>query len=109
MSNPPPGYDDEHVVPQKQLQQLLGQFEYDLQKVEQVFHQNVLLTAPIPPTELEREFVQLRDSAESLGADYPFLIERLIADYENFRDEPSEQKLHHLFGDVRTLQLMLVG
>jgi len=109
MNFPPPGYDDESVVPQHRLQFLLGQFEDELSKIQTVFEQHLPGQFHTPKTPIEHEFAQLRASAEELGSDYPFLVERLIADYEHFRDEPSEDKLERLFSDVKSLQLLLVG
>lgn len=109
MNGPPPGYDDESVVPQYRLKFLLGQFEDELSKIESVFRQNVPGQFESPTHSIEPAFEQLRASAEELGSDYRFLIERLVADYERFREEPSQEQLEKLFGDVKSLQLLLVG
>ncbi len=107
MTYPPPGYDDESIVPQHRLKSLLGQFEAELSKIQTVFRQN--LPGEFHPAEHDQDFWQLRTAAEELGSDYPFLVERLIADYKHFQDEPSGEKLENLFNDVRNLQLLLVG
>ena len=109
MNYPPPGYDDESIVPQHQMKRMLGQLEDELSKIETVFQQHLPGEFHPPQDLLEQEFGKLRASAEELGSDYPFLVERLIADYEHFRDEPSEDKLERLFSDVKSLQLLLVG
>lgn len=109
MKGPPPGYDDESVVPQNRLKFLLGQFEDELSKIESVFRQHVPGQFEAPTHSMEHAFEQLRASAEELGSDYRFLIDRLITDYENFRDEPSQEQLEKLFGDVKSLQLLLIG
>jgi hypothetical protein len=108
MNFPPPGYDDETVVPQKRLKNLLGQIESELNKIQSVYQQHLpgQFQAPI---KLEREFWTLRASAEELGRDYSFLVEKLIGDYENFRDKPDQIKLDQLFSDIKNLQLLLVG
>ncbi len=103
MNFPPPGYDDENVVPQHQLSSLLDQIESELLKIRSVFEVQEFAV----PVELE--FGQLRASADELGEDYPFLIEHLITDYKHFRDEPNQDKLEQLFSDVKSLQLLLVG
>jgi hypothetical protein len=109
MNFPPPGYDDESIVPRHRLKFLLGQFEDELSKIETVFHQHLPGQFQTPKAAIEQEFWKLRASAEELGSDYPFLVERLISDYEHFRDEPSEEKLERIFSDVKSLQLLLVG
>jgi len=109
MSFPPPGYDDESVVPQHQLKFLLGQLEDEFLTIQTVFQQHLPGQFQAPATQIQQEFGLLRVSAEELGADYPFLVDRLIADYEHFCDEPSQEKLETLFSDVKSLQLLLVG
>ncbi|MCC5831876.1 MAG: hypothetical protein JJU12_02400 [Chlamydiales bacterium] len=109
MNFPPPGYDDESVVPRHRLKFLLSQFQNELSKIETVFHQYLPDRFHTPHTSIEQELGMLRASAEELGSDYPFLVERLISDYEHFRDEPTEEKLEQLFSDVKSLQLLLVG
>lgn len=109
MSLPPPGYDDESIVPQKRLKFLLGEFEKELTKIEAVFHQYLPTQFHAAHSPIEECFLQLKISAENLGSDYPFLVDQLISDYEHFRDEPSKEKLEKLFNDVKNLQLLLVG
>lgn len=109
MNTPPPGDDNGNMIPQHRLKFLLGQFEDELSKIQVVFQQHLPGQFHTQPTSLEHSFSQLRVSAEELGSDYPFLVERLIADYEHFRDEPSQDKLAQLFQDVQNLQLLLVG
>lgn len=109
MNFPPPGYDDESVVPQNRLKSLLGQFEGDLTKIQAVFQEYFPGQFEIPPISLEDRLEQMRASAEELGSDYPFLVERLISDYKHFNNEPSQEKLERLFSDVKSLQLLLVG
>lgn len=108
MNFPPPGYDDESVVPQQRLKSLLGQFEHDLDTIQSVFQQH-LPGQFNPPTEVEKQFLSLRASAEELGSEYTFLIEKLITDYDHFRDTPDQEKLDQIFSDVKSLQLLLVG
>src|SRR5262245_44171439 len=108
MSAPPPGYDDETIVPQKRLSLLLGQVESELNQISQVFRQHLpgqFKTAP----KIEIELRSLRASAEELGTEYLFLVEKLIKDYEHFRNTPDQQKLDQIFSDVKSLQLLLVG
>ena len=108
MSFPPPGYDDEIVVPQKRLQALLGQFEGELNKIQSVFQQHVPGKFLVPK-ETENAFWSLRASAEALGPEYHFLIEKLIQDYEHFRDAPDQENLDRIYSDLKNLQLLLVG
>lgn len=108
MGLPPPGYDDDTVVPQRRLSSLLGQFEDELNKIQNVFQQHLpgqFSTA----TTMESEFWALRESAEELGSDYSFLVDKLIIDYENFQNTPEQEKLDQLFSDVKSLQLLLIG
>ena len=109
MNRPPPGYDDESVVPQQRMRFLLGQFEDELDKINAVFQQHIPGEFHASRMPLEEEFPRLRASAEELGSDYPFLIDRLLADYQHFRDEPSQENLEKLFSEVKSLQLLLAG
>ncbi len=108
MNFPPPGYDDETVVPQQRLKFLLGQFEGELDKIKTVFQQH-LPGQFRAPSAIEKQFLSLRSSAEELGSEYPFLVEKLITDYDHFRGTPDQEKLDQLFSDVKSLQLLLVG
>ncbi len=108
MSLPPSGYDDESVIPVQRLKRLLGELEEELDKVQSVFHQHV-------PGEfhmtiiMETRYISLRASAQELGSEFRFLIEKLIGDYEHFRDQPDQEKLDQIFKDVKSLQLLLTG
>ncbi|NGX62130.1 MAG: hypothetical protein K940chlam9_01624 [Chlamydiae bacterium] len=104
---PPPGYDDETVVPQKQLKLFLDHFVDRLEVVQSLFQEQVPKEI-VPSHELERELSELHASAESLGEEYLFLVERLIRDYTHFKQEPDQEKLDRLFGDVKSLELLLV-
>jgi hypothetical protein len=108
MNFPPPGYDDDTVVPQQRLKFLLGQLESELNKIQQVFQQHLPGQFQMP-AKIEKEFWSLRASAEELGSEYSFLVEKLIRDYEHFRDAPDQAKLDQIFGDFKSLQLLLVG
>ena len=108
MNFPPPGYDDETVVPQQRLKVLLNQLESEFDKIQHVFQQH--LPGQFKMREgLDKQFWSLRASAEELGSEYTFLVEKLISDYEHFRDVPDQEKLNKLFGDVKSLQLLLAG
>lgn len=108
MNFPPLGYDDESVVPQQRLKFLLGQLESELDKVRLVFQQHLPGQFRMP-ARMEKDFWSLRASAEELGSEYSFLVEKLISDYEHFRDTPEPQKLEVIFNDVKSLQLLLAG
>jgi hypothetical protein len=108
MSMPPPGYDDETVVPQHRLKFLLGELENELNKVQRVFQQHLPGQFRMPE-KIEKEFWSLRESAEELGSEYSFLVEKLINDYEHFRTKPNQERLDQIFNDVKSLQLLLVG
>jgi hypothetical protein len=108
MSFPPPGYDDSTVAATQRLKLLLGQLENELNKIQSVFYQHLPNQFHVP-VKVEREFWLFRHSADELGADYSFLVEKLISDYEHFRDLPDQEKLDQIFRDVKSLQLLLVG
>lgn len=108
MTLPPPGYDDETVVPQERLKRLLGEFEGELDKIRSVFHQ-YLPGQFHPPQEVTKRFWRLKVSAEELGTEYAFLVDKIISDYERFQQTPDQAKLDQLFNDVKSLQLLLVG
>ena len=108
MNFPPHGYDDETVVPQQRLKFLLSQLESELDTVQRVFQQHLPGQFKMP-ARLEKEFWTLRASAEELGGEYTFLVEKLISDYAHFRDTPDQEKLDKIFGDVKGLQLLLAG
>jgi hypothetical protein len=108
MSFPPRGYDDETVVPQQRLKVMLNRLESELDKVQMVFHQHLPGQFHMPDR-LDKEFWSLRASAEELGTEYTFLVEKLISDYERFRETPDQDKLDKIFNDVKSLQLLLVG
>ena len=108
MNYPPPGYDDESVMPQQRLKLLLGELETELNKIQHVFRQHLPGQFHMP-TQIENEFLYLRASAEELGSEYSFLVEKLIHDYEHFRTTPDQSKLEQIFSDVKNLQLLLVG
>lgn len=108
MNYPTPGYDDETVVPQQRLRFLLGQIEGELNKIQNVFQQYLPGQFNMP-VNVEKEFWSLRSSAEELGSEYSFLVEKLISDYDHFRETPDQQKLDQIFSDVKSLQLLLVG
>ncbi len=103
------GYDDESVIPRSRLKFLLGQFEDELNTIQRIFTHSL----PKDPNETGRdfsaEFWGLRSTAEELGSDYSFLIDRLIDDYESFKTTPNSAKLEQLFLDVKSLQLLLTG
>ena len=108
MNFPPPGYDDETVVPQQRLKLLLGQLESELGKIRLVFQQHLPGQFLMPP-KIERELWTLRASAEELGSEYSFLVDKLVRDYEHFCDTPDQEKLDQIFSDVKSLQLLHVG
>jgi hypothetical protein len=108
MNFPPHGYDDDTVVPQQRLKVLLGNFEAELGKIQSVFQQHLPGQFRMP-AKIEKEFWSLRAAAEELGSEYSFLVEKLINDYEHFRDKPDQEKLDQIFSDVKSLQLLLVG
>lgn len=108
MNYPPPGYDDETVVPQQRLKLLLGELEGELNKVQTVFQQHLPGQFQMP-VKVEKDFWTLRASAEELGSEYSFLVEKLINDYEHFCDTPDQDRLDQIFSDVKSLQLLLVG
>ena len=108
MNYPPPGYDDETIVPQQRLKFLLGELEGELCKIQSVFHQYLPGQFQMP-SKVEKEFRSLRASAEELGSEYSFLVEKLINDYENFHNTPDQTTLNQVFSDVKSLQLLLVG
>jgi len=108
MNFPPQGYDDETVIPQQRLKLLLHKFETELNKVQFVFQQHLPGQFQMP-TRFDKELRTLRASVEELGTEYHFLVERLISDYEHFRDQPDQEKLDKLFSDVKSLQLLLIG
>jgi hypothetical protein len=108
MTFPPPGYDDETIVPQERLKFLLGELEGELGKIQTVFHQ-YLPGEFHPPQEVTKGFWRLRISAEELGSEYTFLVEKIISDYEHFQEAPDQDTLDQLFSDVKSLQLLLVG
>lgn len=108
MSFPPPGYDDESVIPQNRMRTVLGDFESELDTMQALFFQSIPVATEIPEG-LERHFFSLRSSAEELGAEYLFLVEKLISDYESFQDRPNQDQLDLVFHDLKSLQLLLVG
>lgn len=108
MTYPPPGYDDESVVPHERLKVLIGELEGELNKIQSVFHQH-LPGQFHPPMEVPKRFWRLRISAEELGEEYAFLVEKIISDYERFQEKPDQAKLDQLFNDVKSLQLLLIG
>jgi hypothetical protein len=105
---PPPGYDDESVIPRQRLALLLNQLEDELSKVQHVFHQHLPGQFKMP-VKSQEDFWLLRAVAEELGSEYSFLVEKLIADYSQFRNAPDQERLDQLFNDVKSLQLLLVG
>ncbi|MCP5469998.1 MAG: hypothetical protein H7A36_05785 [Chlamydiales bacterium] len=109
MSNPPPGYDDESVVPNARLRNLLGELEDELTVVQKIFSQSVPGEYRERGTDFSAEFWGLRNTAEELGSEYTFLIEKLIHDYEHFKEAPDSAKLEQLFSDIKSLQLLLTG
>lgn len=108
MNFPPPGYDDESLIPQQRLKLLLGTFQAELDKIQQVFQQHLPGQFQMPQ-KIERDFWSLRIAAEELGTEYSFLIEKLISDYNHFKETPDQQSLNRVFSDIKNLQLLLVG
>ncbi len=108
MSFPPPGYDDESVITQQRVRFLLGKLESELSVIQRVFEQHLPGEFPVPH-KLEGELVTLRSSADELGLEYGFLIEKLVSDYRLFKEGPDPEKLSLLFQDIKSLQLLLVS
>lgn len=108
VSAPSDGYDDDSVVPKKRLASLLDNFHESLDTIQKIFQQSL-------PTQFEagggkEEWIaQLQVTAGEVGSDYVFLVEKLLKDYEEFRQEPDQERLDQLFSDVKSLQLLLVG
>ena len=109
MSGPIPGYDDESVIPRSRLKFLLGQFEDELNTISKIFAQSVPTEFHESERDFTAEFWSLKSTADELGSDYTFLIEKLIHDYETFKASPDGGKLEQLFSDVKSLQLLLTG
>jgi|GEM_PF-4023825 len=103
------GYDDESVIPRSRLKFLLGQFEDELSTIQRIFAQSVSTESQESARDFTAQFWALRSTAEELGSDYSFLIDRLIHDYESFKTTPNPAKLEQLFLDVKSLQLLLTG
>lgn len=108
MNFPPPGYDDESIVPQKRLKFLIGEIESELDKIQIVFRQHIPGQFEVPK-EMQKQFSALLSSAEELGSEYTFLVEKLISDYEHFNRYPDQNTLDLLFSDIKSLQLLLAG
>lgn len=108
MTFPPPGYDDETVVPQERLKFLLTELEGELGKIQSVFHQHFPGQFQVP-ADIAGRFWRLKASAEELGSEYTFLVDKIVTDYEHFQRSPDQSKLDQLFSDVKSLQLLLVG
>lgn len=109
MSSPPPGYDDETTIPRLRLKSLLGDFGRELETIEKIFAQSVTMEYKEEGHDFSAEFSKIQETADELGTDYPFLIERLVNDYEHFKQAPDREKLEKLFSDVKSLQLLLTG
>lgn len=108
MNHPPPGYDDQSVIPKSRLKTQLDRLENELNVIQKIFSQSVPGEFH-ENTQVSNEFWNLRATAEELGAEYTFLIEKLIHDYENFHQAPDSAKLEQLFSDIKSLQLLLVN
>ncbi|MCH9610474.1 MAG: hypothetical protein S4CHLAM81_01180 [Chlamydiales bacterium] len=109
MNGPPPGYDDESVIPKFRLKTLLGQFEDELNTIQTIFAETVNVEYQASGRDFTAELWSLQNTAAELGSEYPFLIEKLIRDYESFKSAPDRTKLEQLCADVKSLQLLLTG
>ncbi len=109
MSGPTPGYDDESIVPKSRLKGLLDRFGEELDDIQKIFAQAVPGEYQESGTDFSSEFWGLRSTAAELGSEYTFLIEKLIQDYDKFKEAPNPDKLEQLFSDVKSLQLLLTG
>lgn len=107
--DPPPGYDDESVIPRSRLKSLLGQFEEELDTIQKIFSQSIPTEYHENGHDFTADFWGLKATASELGSEYLFLIEKLIQDYQNFKSSPDNSKLEQLFSDVKSLQLLLTG
>lgn len=108
MAEPTIGYDDDSVIPKKRLINLLHHFETSLSRIENVFQQT-LPTHFQPPSDYQQWFHMLKKTAQEVGPDYSFLVDKLIKDYDAFSRKPDQERLNQLFNDVKSLQLLLTG
>src|SRR3990167_10785084 len=103
MSKFPPGHDDESIIPRSRLKAILSDMESKLEKIQTIFSQ----TLPGQYTESSEEFATsfwaLRHTATEVGSTCTFLIEKLIHDYEQFKEAPDQAKLEQLFSDIQSL------
>lgn len=103
---PPPGYDDETVVPHKRLYLLLGKFEEELLKLQKelTLHMPIVMRFS---NEMQKIFADLRAAAEELGQESLFSVEKLISDYEQFTEGSEIGALQVILNDIKSLQLLL--
>ena len=103
---PPLGYDDETVVPHRRLYLLLGKFEEELLKVQKELSLHMPIVMRLS-NEMQKIFADLRASAEELGQESLFSVEKLISDYDQLSDDSGQEVLEVILNDIKSLQLLL--
>lgn len=108
MELPPPGYDDETVVPKERLKKLVGHIDEELKRIEVIKRQQPSASLRIDSM-LDSDLGQLFQSAEEIGMEHSEYVENLINDYDRFKMSPDEEKLLALHGDIKKLKIFLGG
>lgn len=106
MNQPPPGYDDHSVITRHQLMLLVSKLEEDLSKVKKVAIERLPLDLRTRENH-EGTFWHFRHVADTLGADYADVVEKLITIYKQFLIMPSEEKLGQVMKQLSDLKRLI--
>lgn len=107
MNNPPPGYDDQSIIPKERLNLLANDFEKELKKIEGYLNEG-LPGQFQPGKNLKLHLISMNYAAKELGEDSCIeIIESLTHAYHLFESHANLANLNEVLGCIKKLKLSL--
>lgn len=103
-SSPPPGYDDQSIIPKERLRLLSGEFEKGLNTLEDFFKAGVSFQVD---QQLKLQLNSMHYAAKELGNEYLVLVEELNHAFHAFESNLCLAKLSDVHTHLNSLKIIL--